>query len=39
MYKYLLELELPVTIALSKTDKLSNNDLNKSIQKAKDSFF
>lgn len=39
MYKYLLRLELPVTIALSKTDKLSINDLNKSIQKAKDSFF
>lgn len=39
MYKYLLWLELPVTIVLSKIDKLSNNDLNKSIKNANDNFF
>lgn len=39
MYKYLLWLELPVTIVLSKIDKLSVNELNKSLNHAKEIFF
>jgi len=39
MYKYLLELDIPVVIVLSKIDKLSKNDINKSITKAKNDFF
>ena len=39
MYKYLLELEIPVCIVLSKVDKLSKNELNKSVMHAKDQFF
>ncbi|MDD2907619.1 MAG: ribosome biogenesis GTP-binding protein YihA/YsxC [Candidatus Gracilibacteria bacterium] len=39
MYKYILGLELPVTIVLSKIDKLSKNELMKSINHAKESFF
>lgn len=38
-YKYILELELPVTVVLSKADKLSKNDVAKSINKAKNDFF
>ena len=39
MYKYILELELPVTIVLSKIDKISKSELAKSMFKAKESFF
>lgn len=39
MYKYILSLELPITIVLSKTDKLSNNDISKSVEHAKEMFF
>lgn len=39
MYKFLLELELPLTIVLSKTDKLSKNEINKSIFHATEQFF
>ncbi len=39
MFEYLLELELPLTIVLSKVDKLSKNEINKSIVFAKESFF
>lgn len=39
MYKYILELELPVTIVLSKIDKLSKNELAKSLSHAKNMFF
>lgn len=39
MYKYILSLELPITIVLSKVDKLSNNEISKSITHAKESFF
>lgn len=39
MYKYILSLELPITIVLSKVDKLSNNEISKSIAHAKESFF
>ncbi len=39
MYKYLQELDLPVLIVLSKTDKLSNNELAKSIKWAEEAFF
>lgn len=39
MYKYILELWLPVTIVLSKIDKLSKSDLNKSIMHSKNQFF
>jgi len=39
MYKYILWLELPVTIVLSKIDKLSKSELNKSLMHAKNKFF
>ncbi len=39
MYKYILGLELPVTIVLSKIDKLSKSELWKSIMHTKDKFF
>jgi GTP-binding protein EngB required for normal cell division len=39
MYKYILELELPVTIVLSKIDKLSKNELAKSLAHTKKEFF
>lgn len=39
MYKYILELELPVTIVLSKIDKIGKNELNKSLAHAKEMFF
>ena len=39
MYKYILELELPVIIVLSKTDKLSKSELWKSLMHARDKFF
>ena len=39
MYKYILDLELPVTIVLSKIDKLSKSETNKSIMHAKNIFF
>lgn len=39
MYKYVLELELPVTIVLSKIDKIGKNELNKSLAHAKEMFF
>jgi len=39
MYKYILWLELPVTIVLSKIDKLSNNEISKSVNHAKENFF
>lgn len=39
MYKYILWLELPVTIVLSKIDKLSNNDVSKSVEHTKEMFF
>lgn len=39
MYKYILELELPVTIVLSKIDKIGKNELNKSLAHAREMFF
>jgi len=39
MYKYILELELPVTIVLSKIDKIGKNELNKSLSHAREMFF
>lgn len=39
MYKYLLELELPVKIVLSKTDKISKGALGKVTQQVKNDFF
>ncbi len=39
MYKYLLELEMPVAIVLSKIDKLPKNEIQKSISHAKNNFF
>lgn len=39
MYKYILSLDLPVTIVLSKIDKLWNNEIKKSIEKASEIFF
>jgi len=39
MYKYLLELEIPVSIVLSKIDKLWKNQVQKSINHAKNHFF
>ena len=39
MYKYLLELNLPVLIVLSKIDKLSNNEVSKSLSSASKDFF
>jgi GTP-binding protein EngB required for normal cell division len=35
MYKFILGLELPVVIVLSKADKLSKNEIVKSISHAK----
>ena len=39
MYKYILGLELPVTVVLSKIDKISKSELAKSLVQAKDNFF
>jgi GTP-binding protein len=39
MYKYLLDLELPVKIVLSKIDKIWKNEVNKSLNHAKNTFF
>ena len=39
MYKYLLDLWLPITIVLSKTDKLSKSEVSKSLMHAKNQFF
>lgn len=39
MYKYLLELEIPVLIVLSKIDKLWNDQIQKSINYTKNIFF
>lgn len=39
MYKYILELWLPVTIVLSKIDKLSKNEVAKSLVYTKNQFF
>ena len=39
MYKYILELGLPVTIVLSKIDKLSKSETAKSLAHAKNQFF
>ena len=39
MYKYILDLGLPVTIVLSKTDKLSKSEVWKSLAFAKNQFF
>lgn len=39
MYQYILELELPVLIVLSKSDKLSKTELLKSVNFAKEKFF
>lgn len=39
MYKYLLEMELPVTIVLSKIDRLNKSDIYKSETHAKNEFF
>ena len=39
MYRYILDLELPVLIVLSKSDKLSKTELFKSLTHAKEQFF
>jgi GTP-binding protein EngB required for normal cell division len=39
MYKYILDLGLPVTIVLSKIDKLSKSEVAKSLAHAKNQFF
>lgn len=39
MYKYILDLWLPVTIVLSKIDKLSKSEIAKSLTYAKNQFF
>lgn len=39
MYKYLLELGLPIVIVLSKIDKVSSNLLNENIKKTKEIFY
>ncbi len=39
MYKYILDLWLPVTIVLSKIDKLSKSEIAKSLAYAKNQFF
>ena len=39
MYKYILDLWLPITIVLSKTDKLSKSEVAKSLTHAKNQFF
>lgn len=39
MYRHLLDLDLDITIVLTKIDKISNNILAKSISKTKEAFF
>ena len=39
MYNYITELELPITVVMSKVDKLSNNDKNKTIAHTQKTFF
>lgn len=39
MYSYISELELPVTVLLSKVDRLSKNDINKSKSHTETTFF
>ena len=39
MYDYILNLWLPITIVLSKVDKLSNSDVKKSLSHAQETFF
>jgi GTP-binding protein EngB required for normal cell division len=39
MYKYILGLGLPITIILSKIDKLGNSELEKSLEYARKIFF
>ncbi len=39
MYRHLLDLDLDITIVLTKIDKISNNILAKSISKSKEAFF
>ena len=39
MYNYISELELPVTVLLSKIDKLGKNDVNKSKAHTEKTFF
>jgi GTP-binding protein len=39
MYKYLLTLELPLTIVLSKIDKIKPNELQRSLAAARETFF
>ncbi len=39
MYKYLQEMELPVVFVLNKTDKLSNNEISKSLLHTQEIFF
>ena len=39
MYNYISELELPVTVLLSKTDRLGKNDINKSKAHTEKTFF
>ena len=39
MYKYLLEMELPVCIVLSKIDKLKKNEVSKALFNAKNDFY
>lgn len=39
MYKFVLELELPVLIVLSKIDKLSKSEISRIVEKTKNDFF
>lgn len=39
MYKFILDLELPILVVLSKSDKLSKSELQKSINYSKQEFF
>lgn len=39
MYEFLLWLEMPITIVLSKVDKLSKNEIHKSVAFTQDAFF
>lgn len=39
MYEYILDLWLPITIVLSKSDKLSRNEMHKSAQHSQKDFF
>lgn len=39
MYKYILELEIPLIVVLSKSDKLGKSEVQKSINHAKNVFF